>query len=482
MRFSTVYKEIVLDTSFENWKKLLNYYMQLNKAHLLMLKRCKILPEDICIEIANGLRKIQSDSIEEKLPEGFEDLVFLMEKKLSELLTAEKAGFLHTARSRNDIDATVFRMCVRDELIDFAYQSIELISTAVQRSKDNPETLLLLYTHGQPAQVSTLAHYLLSFAFDIVEVLQEIINALGAVNICPMGSGAITTTGFPIDRRMVSEYLGFLEPVENSYRAIVTSHWIIFPSSLLKILMSDLTRFVQELIQKSSCEVGIFHFPDDLVQISSMMPQKRNPVILEHLRIRANVAYGIFDAVEKVFVNTPYQDINENGDFVLFKFIEGLSIAKQAMILTKEILQKVDVDQKRVKELALKTGATATELADELVRTFKISFRQAHSIVSLYVKSDMNYEILAEAFEKASGKRFTLSQKQIESILSPEHFIKVRKITGGPQEKPVREMIRRIERVITVLRRKTETLKQRVENSSRRLEDDFSELGVKARS
>ncbi|MFN4190398.1 MAG: argininosuccinate lyase [Pseudothermotoga sp.] len=479
MRFSHVYKDIVLDSSFENWKRLMKYYVQLNKAHLLMLQKTKIISKEIYVEVSNGLKKIQTESIEEKLPEEVEDLLFLIEKRLSQLITVEKAGFLHTARSRNDIDATVFRMCVRDELIDFVYQSIDLIDTIVQRAKTSVETLLLLYTHGQPAQVSTFAHYLLSFAFDVLEVLHNVIGALEVVNICPMGSGAITTTGFPIDRKMVSEYLGFSEPVENSYRAIVTSHWITFPSSCLKILMNDLTRLVQELIQKSSCEVGIFHFPDELVQISSIMPQKRNPVILEHLRIRANIAYGIFDAVERIFVNTPYQDINENGDFALFKFIEGLNIAKQAMILTKEILQKVDVDQKRVKELALKTGATTTELADELVRTFQMSFRQAHSIVSEYVKSDMNYEILAEEFEKASGKRFTLSQKQIEKILSVEHFVKVRKTAGGPERKPVREMIRKIEKAVKALKERTITIDNKIKDSLRKLENEFSAIGGK---
>lgn len=478
MRFSKIYKEIVLDSSFENWKKLIKYYMQLNKAHLLMLHKTKIVPQEICIEIANGLKKIQSEKIEEKLPEQVEDLVFLIEKKLAELIGIEKAGFLHTARSRNDIDATVFRMCVRDELISFIYQLIDMVDTIIQKAKNNLETLILLYTHGQPAQVSSFAHYLLAFAFDILEGTRSIVDALKVVNICPMGSGAITTTGFPINRKMVSEYLGFSEPVENSYRAIVTSHWITLPSSCLKILMNDLTRFTQEFIHKSSCEVGIFQFPDELVQISSIMPQKRNPVILEHLRIRAHVAYGIFDAIEKVFSNTPYQDINENGDFVLFKFMEGIKTAKEAITLAKETVQWVDVDQKRVKELSLKTGATTTELADELVRTFNISFRQAHLAVSQYVKAGMKYKVLTEAFEKICAKKFTLSQKQVEKILSIEHFVKVRKITGGPAKKPVCEMIQRIEKSIETLKKEIEKVEERIKKSLENLENEFCSLNV----
>ncbi|HEY8541185.1 MAG TPA: argininosuccinate lyase [Pseudothermotoga sp.] len=473
MRFSEIYKEIVLDSSFENWKKLVRYYMRLNKAHLLMLKKTKIVPQQICVEIAKTLKKIEVEKIEEKLPEQTEDLVFLIEKKLSEVVGIEKAGFLHTARSRNDIDTTIFRMCIRDELMEFAHQLIDVINVIVQKAKDNLETLILLYTHGQPAQVSSFTHYLLAYAFDFLDVLENLIRSIQIVNICPMGSGAITTTGFPIDRDMVSEYLGFSEPVENSYRAIATSHWITFPSSCLRILMNDLTRFTQEFIHKSSCEVGIFQFPDEVVQISSIMPQKRNPVILEHLRIRANVAYGIFDAIEKVFSNTSYQDINENGDFVLFKFMEGIRTAREAIILVKETVQWVDVDQKRVKELSLKTGATTTELADELVRRFNISFRQAHTVVSEYVRSNMRYDALNQSFEKICGMKLTLNQKQVEKILSPEHFVKVRKIAGGPGKKPALEMIKKIEKITKTLKKKVEMMNQEMTKSLERLESDF---------
>jgi len=474
--FSRVYKETVLDSSFENWKKLLSHYFRINEAHLLMLARTEVVPKSLAMEIARALSELENEKIDERLPDGIEDLVFLIERRLSQKIGIEKAGFLHTARSRNDIDATIFRMCVREKLIEVAEELIGLVEKLSEKAKRNVRTVLLMYTHGQPAQPSTLAHYLLSLAFDFLEVLEELISAFRVVNLCPMGSAAITTTGFRIDREIVSDYLGFFEPVENSYRAIVTSHWVNMALNPLKVLAIDLSRFAQDVLHKASCEVGILNFPDELVQISSIMPQKRNPVILEHVRIRSSVAFGSFNAVEVAFLNTPYQDVNENGDFVLFKFLDGAEILKQALQLTKEIIEKTTVNEDRVRELAFSTGSTATELADHLVREFQISFRQAHQIVSEYVKSGMRYDSLAESFEKLTGKRFTSSLSQVEEVLSVENFVRVRQVMGGSSEKCIEEMLYKLDKRLQSGEHEIGKMKIFIEESLRKLQNDFVSL------
>lgn len=476
MSFSRVYKETVLDSSFENWKKLLSHYFRINEAHLLMLAKTEVVPKSLAMEIARALSELENEKIDERLPAGIEDLVFLIERRLSQKIGTEKAGFLHTARSRNDIDATIFRMCVREKLLEVARELIDLVEKLSKKAKQNVHTFLLMYTHGQPAQPSTLSHYLLSLAFDFLEVLEGLIAAFRVVNLCPMGSAAITTTGFRIDRKIVSDYLGFFEPVENSYRAIVTSHWINMALNPLKVLASDLSRFAQDVLHKASCEVGILNFPDELVQISSIMPQKRNPVILEHLRIRSSVAFGSFNAVEVAFLNTPYQDVNENGDFVLFKFLDGAEVLKQALQLAKEIIEKMTVNEDRVRELAFSTGSTATELADHLVREFQINFRQAHQIVSEYVKSGMRYDSLAESFEKLTGKRFTSSLSQVEEVLSVENFVRVRQVMGGSSEKCIEEMLHRLEKCFQSVEHEIGEMKIFIEESLRKLKNDFVSL------
>ncbi len=126
-----------------------------------------------------------------------------------------------------------------------------------------------------------------------------------------MGTYAITTSGFPIDRNLVSEYLGFDEPVENSYRATVTNNMLFFPSVSVQSIMLLLTRIIADISHKASTEVAMLDFPDDIVQISSIMPQKKNPVILEHVRIQANKSFRLTEKVINIFKNTPYQDFNE---------------------------------------------------------------------------------------------------------------------------------------------------------------------------
>ncbi|MGE0033695.1 MAG: argininosuccinate lyase, partial [Pseudothermotoga sp.] len=473
MRFSKVYKQIVLDNSFKNWKNLLAYYFQISKAHLLMLARTEIVPKSLAKEIAQAFADLENEKIGEILPEDVEDLVFLIERKLSEKIGVEKAGFLHIARSRNDIDATIFRMCVREELIEVAEELIDLVEKLSEKAGQNVRTVLLMYTHGQPAQPSSFAHYLLSLAFDLLEVLEALLLTLRVVNACPMGSAAITTSGFKIDRKIVSDYLGFLEPVENSYRAIVTSHWISMPIGCLKVLACDLSRFAQDILHRASCEVGIFDFPDELVQISSIMPQKRNPVILEHLRIRSSVSFGLFNAVENAFLNTPYQDVNENGDLVLSKFLGGVDVLKQALQLTKEIVEKIVVDESRVKELALVTGSTTTELADFLVREFKISFRQAHEVVSEYVKSGMSYDSLVERFERLTGKKFTLTPDQVAEVLLVDNFVRVRQVMGGPGERSIEQMIRTLGTRLKSCKQNIDSMKHFLRQSLQKMQADF---------
>ncbi|ABV33678.1 argininosuccinate lyase [Pseudothermotoga lettingae] len=477
MRFSQVYKNIVLDSSFENWKKMIDHYHQLNKAHLLMLHKCRILPDDVVFKIATGLKKLQNEKVKE-LPENVEDLVLLFEKKLGDLIGEDVAGFLHTARSRNDIDATIFRMALRNVLIQFEKELLNLIKQFIRKAGQNIDTVFLLYTHGQPAQPSSFAHYLLAFSGELTQVSKKLIETFDIVNECPMGAGAITTTGFSIDRNLVSNYLGFNRPLENSYQAISTSHWITLPGALLRNLMIDITRFIQDIMHKSSSEVGVLQFPNELVQISSIMPQKRNPVVLEHLRLRANMAANAFSNIENVFLNVPYQDVNENGDFVLREFLNAMDISNQVLILLSEMVEKVIVRTDRVREIAAQFGATSTELADELVRRFGISFRKAHLIVSEVVKTGLNFENFSNVIKEHLKEKpeMEINPEEFQHILSCEHFIEIRKVLGGPEKSSIISMINKLENPIIQHEQFIESFEKQIATSFENLNHDFNLL------
>ena len=225
MEFSRIYVKHVLERSYRHWASaFLEEFRQQNRAHLVMLARQKIIDLETASGLKNSISELDATiEIPEEFPAGVEDLFFYYEEQLG-IILGEKAGSLHTARSRNDMDATVFRLYVRKLMISLMKQMLLMVEAVKEKIGVSEEQLLVLYTHGQPAQVSTLAHYLSSFLIEFLEGLEGLNASIRVVNQCPLGAAAITTTGFNIDRQLVSDLLGFEKPVPNSYQAIVTSH------------------------------------------------------------------------------------------------------------------------------------------------------------------------------------------------------------------------------------------------------------------
>ncbi|GAB1483141.1 argininosuccinate lyase [Treponema sp.] len=407
--FSEVYVKRVLNPCYHNWKKrFVAESFQVHRAHLVMLAGQGIVDASIVHAIKEGMDAIERDfQFPDLIPAETEDLYFVFEKELARRIGEDKAGFLHTARSRNDMDTTVFRIYVRSRLLGLLDAILELFGALLIRMQDGSASLpIVLYTHGQPANVSTLSHYLSSILMDLLECTKALETALEAVDQSSMGACAITTTGFPIDRDVVSKLLGFAFPIPNSYQAIATSHWLTFPASALSLFLNDMGRFVADLSHKASCEVGMLSFPDSLVQASSIMPQKRNPVILEHIRIQANLASGILGGMNELFRNVPYQDVNEVADAPVDEFARAIDLSLSAIDLFKETILNVGVDQKRVQEIAIDFGITTTELADSLVRDFAVSFREAHGLTAAFVRSGYDKKHYGMPGKRVGGRSF----------------------------------------------------------------------------
>jgi len=452
MSFNPIYTEKVLNPCYKNWKEMFfSHSVCLHKAHLIMLLKTGIIPHETARKLKYAVDSVaQRKNFPPDIPQGSEDLYFVFEKQMEEVIGQDTAGFLHTARSRNDMDTTVFRMFVRKRLMDFISCCINLLSVIQEKMYKHGDMPIVLYTHGQPANPSTLGHYLSAFALDLCEDINEIFSALHVVDRSSMGACAITTTGFNIDRQMVSNLLGFESPVSNSYQAIVTSHWLTYPADAVRKVLNDVTRLSADLSHKASCEVGMLWFPDELVQISSIMPQKRNPVIIEHIRIQSGMAMGIMNMINELFHNTAYQDINEVADAPVKEFENGMELAESAVALMVQTIKSMDISRQRVSEIALNSGTTTTELADELVRVYGISFRQAHSITAGFVRAGYNKDSLRNVFLEKTGRTLTLSDSEIDEILSIERFISVRKVSGGPSEEGMKGVLREIGKYISI--------------------------------
>ena len=449
-----VYSEAVLAPDLEIYKKYFSESLHnINIAHCIMLSEQGLLSASDTKLILQGLVSIDKEKqyMKVEFDGTFEDLFFLVERELGQRIGSEVAGKLHTGRSRNDLEHTMFRLQLRSRLTELLKQYNLLLRQLIDRAERGIDEIVLLYTHGQPAQPSTLAHYLSAAIEFVLNDIERIFSALKAVNMSPMGAAAITTSGFSLDRNRVGHLLGFPSIVENSYGAIANVDYITGSYSAIKLGCLHLGRFVQDLITWTGFEVSQLKVPDGFVQISSIMPQKRNPVPLEHLRLKFSLAGGGADQIVNTMHNTPFADMNDSERETQSVGFSVFDRFNKALPLLAGFVDSIEIDKVSVSRRINQSMATITELADHLTRTEGISFRLAHSVahklayqaLSLGSSLDqLNFKVFTESFEDVVGVKPKINEKNFRKVCSPENFISVRKIPGGPAPFAIKRSLR----------------------------------------
>ena len=430
------YTEAVLAHNFEDAKKrFLGSLIDVHYAHTRMLARQGILTAAEERALSAALGALDLDAIRRARYDGrHEDLFFYVESLLESACGAETAGKMHTARSRNDIAIALYRMGLRRELLRAASAVAKLRAVLLNLAAAHLGTLMPAHTHTQPAQPTTLAHYLLAAAEFLARDAARIESAFARVNLSPMGACAITTTGFPIDRHATARLLGFEGLAENSYGAIASIDYVTESASVLAVAMVSLGKFVQDLLLWSTREFGFLRLSDAFVQSSSIMPQKRNPVSLEHTRILASRALGEFQAVLTCAHNTPFGDINDSEDDLQPLVFTAFEDALRALDLLAALLQTAEVDRAKLARRAAADFLTVTELADTLVRAEGMSFREAHGLVAAAVKQCALEDDAASIADAVLALRpsLRLTRAEIARSLDPANFVSIRTIVGGP--------------------------------------------------
>jgi len=434
------YKMNVLSDCFEDAKKyFLKPYLDVDYAHGVMLAEQGILTAEEAREIMKALRQIDFAAMRKIEYDGsFEDMFFLFQREITSRCDADTAGKLHTARSRNDIDVTIYRLTLREYALRLIDSAIELRRVFLSLAAKHHDTLIPAYTHTQPAQPSTLAHFLLSMAENVSRDIRRLRSAFENMNNCPLGSGAITTTGFPINRHRVAELLGFKEPTVNSYGSIASVDYFTETLGATAALLVNIGKFAQEFLLMAMMEFDVIRLPDGYVQGSSIMPQKRNPVALEHIRAIGSKALGQTLGVFTSVHNTPFGDINDVEDDLQPLIYSAMNDANRAVSLFGATLEAATFKTETLLRRASENFITVTELADTIVRKEKVSFRLAHKIVGASVKaaiaagSDINYSIVQSAATEVLGKGLSMSEAEVLESLTPENFVRIRTIYGGP--------------------------------------------------
>lgn len=450
---AAIYAETVLGPNFSDSQRyFLDSLVEIHRAHALMLGRQRIVPREEVDRILGALADLDRRKILAARYDGsVEDLFYFVERELISRIGEETAGKLHIARSRNDIDVTLYRMVLRGEVLRLIEDLGELRGALIGLARKNLRTVMPAHTHTQPAQPTTLAHYLSAAIEFIWRDIGRLQRAFTNLNQNPLGACAITTTGFPIDRQLTARLLGFEGVVENSYYAIGGIDYLLEAVSGLGTAAVSLGRFTQDLLLWATQEFSFLTLNDGFVQGSSIMPQKRNPVALEHVRILLSKSVGQTQAVMTSVHNTPFGDINDVEDDLQPLVLSTFNDARRAVKLLAGAVGAIVIDRGRLLEKARGSLLTMTELADTLTRREKISFRMAHRLVGATARRISgpgagHEEIVRRLIEVAAellGRPLLTPEADLLRALCPLNFVEVRQTFGGPAPVRVAEFLDR---------------------------------------
>jgi len=485
-----VYAETVLTPLFDAVKRHHAEALgRINRAHLVMLAETGIVDREAAAGIARALIDIDRTVDPETLAYTgeVEDFFFFVEKELKARLGPDLAGRLHTARSRNDIDHTVFKLGLKQRLDALLGQCRALLDALIDSAERNRQTLVVAYTHGQPAQPTTFGHYLAAIIEVLIRDIGRLLEARLIVDLSPMGAAAITTSGFPIDRHRVAELLGFAAPLQNSYGCIAAVDYVTATYGAIELLFLHLGRPIQDFQFWTAFEVGQLYVPNSLVQISSIMPQKRNPVPIEFLRLLASQTMGRARAVLDVMHNTPFTDMNDSeGETQGFGY-EAFASAARVLTLLTEFIRLVRVDSGRVAENIDRSAICITELADSLVRRENLSFREGHEIASATARAVVavsghlaadGYAPFKTAFANATGRDTAITAAEFAELVSPAHFVAVRTRYGGPAPAPLGAAIAGYRETAAALEQAAKVTAGKEAEAARQLDAAFAALAA----
>jgi argininosuccinate lyase len=440
VKFSPEYVRLVLDENFEDAKaQFLVPLMAIEYAHLVMLAEQKIVARGEAAAIRAALDAISQEEIRKVAYDGtYEDLFFYLERLVVAGCGEDAAGRLHTARSRNDIDMTMYRMSQRQLILAVIDGTLALRRALIPLADRYREAVFAAHTHTQPAQPSTVAHYLQAVIEQLERDMARLKAAYASTNQNPLGACAITGTGFPIDRDRTAALLGFDGTTCNTYGSIASVDYLLESVSATAVLLVGLGRVVQDLLLWCTMEFGYLRLSDGFVQGSSIMPQKRNPVALEHARAIGSKALGQAAAVMLAAHNTPFGDIVDTEDDLQPLVAQMFKDAARAVSLVAAAMTDATFDVEKLADRAGQNWITVTELADTLTRDHGLPFKAGHAIAARLIAGSRTSPqpplapLLRQVSKDVTGKEIVYTDAQLAVILSARHFIDVRTTYGGP--------------------------------------------------
>ncbi|HEU4836471.1 MAG TPA: argininosuccinate lyase [Pyrinomonadaceae bacterium] len=380
-------------TSRESVASELGYIAQVDRAHVIMLRECKIITRAAACRLLCEIAELEHSGFaslaDVHAPRGlylaYEDFLI---KKLGE----EIGGVLHTARSRNDLNATTLRLRLRAPYLGLLREALRLQAVLIRRANRYGGTVMPAYTHYQAAVPISYGHYLAGIASALARDINGVIAGFAGVNDCPLGAGSVGGTSLPIDPQRTTMLLGFERAVSHSVDAVASRDLILRILAAVSVLGITLSRLASDLLLWTTAEFGFLSLPDQLIGSSSMMPQKRNPYLLEHVQGRSAMALGAFVSSATAMHAKPFTNSISVGTEAVSPVWSALQSVTEALILARLVVAGAEPQPATMLQRATDGYTSATEFANRLVTETGMPFRKAHHLVGSLIKNAIEHE------------------------------------------------------------------------------------------
>ncbi len=433
-------EKIFQDQIQASYRDQFHEMIYMDKAHGIMLVKQGLLSAENYKLIANGLDQVEDALKEEDLKGDLGDLYFNITQKLYDLIGEETGCLIHVGRSRNDMMCACNRMQIRRELLNLMGEINDLRDLLLNLAGEHTETIITYYTYGQPAQPGTYGHYLML----VCELLSRDYTRLQAAyrntNRSPMGAAAGIGTGYPLDVSYCARLLGFDSVIEHSIDAVSSPDYLLEAEAAITIMMSSMSKLAQDLFFWASYEYQLLDCNSSIVSGSSIMPQKKNPELFEHMRAQTARAMGLFSDATQMSRNTTLFPSMESILDMFSDFSVWMKEVNKVLGLLKEGLKNSEIRKKESYEYTHNNFTGASSMAEHLSQKYKIPFTATHEIIhdmiSRLMEKDtldikyMTSGLMKDVSEKILGKALVLTDEEVRQMMDPMFCLNA-KVTGG---------------------------------------------------
>ena len=456
-------------------------YLDVNFAHVLMLENTGIISE----EAAKAILKVNlemarmGDKPTFSIDPNREDIYFNLENYLIQEVGAEIGGQQHTARSRNDLSATVSRMDVRKKLMSLFEDLLQLRKVLIRLAQENFDAVMPGHTHLQPSEPITFAHYLNAINFALDRDCHRFLSVFQSLNRCPLGGTSMGSSTFPIDRQMTSDLLGFSSPLDNSLDCVASRDYVLEAMSAFNILGGTLNRFCNDLYVWATPYYRFIEVDDSVAACSSIMNQKKNPWTLEYIKGKMAHLEGLLIESSVSLRSTPYTHCQDVSVETLTPFWKAADELKAGIRLLEATIRDLKTNKDVMYQAALDSYCTVTELANTLVRIDALSFRTAHGVVAAVVDHMLQQHKLAheitlaeiQAIYKDKGLNSTrLTEEDVKKALDPSLNVKSKHILGGTAIKEVQRQVDKLDQSCRHYEEKLRIISNQISEAKNRLD------------